>query len=1041
MSGDLQTQDVHTNQQKSRIPQRLPAGRQRFQLRSKANTNVDPIKNKLETAQQPRFNARSSPRPRSGEQARPKSANRVKEEINQVLQSQPAQRMVRVMETDTQKKILPTRRNVNDRQKFDVPPAYRSPRTITVPVKQKQTARNPYNNKTCSILPDQETIKRCEELEAQDDFGYLYDLYDSNETFTENDEESITTRSEKVVQLQMNWQEKLAQFEKMKRELNDRQNTILQMYATLRGMQQQLSKLGQKASLPTTENLKVMNVSNMSPAQLLQLCEESKRIKDEDISAKQTLPIDVNRLNNIPMKLVTTCEQILAHQRDLTSWFKNLITQEKECSISLLSKKLMEFNSENEMLNGLLHTGQNEFLKESGEIMEFLRKCINETMPLQLRNEQLTYEISDLNSKIIDLRKQLHTAEQLKSQNHRAKIEELEKELKEEKMERASLRKRLTHCNCEVKMEKEKSTNLDAALKQARIQTRNLDRTVLQLQEQNERLQSDFDTELNKLNESIKENTAHLEEIADAREKLQSEKEDLEKRLEELSTHYTESLCNLKHELNNKITLLIEAEKKYNIEMDENKRLKEIVETQCAQLVEAELRYKDLCQKLQEFETQISERDKKLESVEGELLRMKSENEHCQNRLMEQGDTIKEFEGKFKESRLIEERLRNDLKNKEDCIVTLEKKKCHLENLLRDSESKMELYEEQLSSLKTHILQLQECFGEYENMNDLREMLNLHKNKVQEMTRKNNELAETLQRRNIDLEVHLETIARQEHALKQNEEIIKVLSQKEEEQANIIKLLRNNLEIRSQKDSELNSQITEKNEEINVLINSLETRKGQISQLEKIILTLEDQIRETSQQKRNNDEKIDILEQQNQEYKSYMDDRNNNESRAKNLDTLFEILEDELGNSFEQQYNIKGDGRNNFTSKHMEQQLKQEYTPKQKLFETEYAKNGPNVDVNHFDNKPVNYKKVKKENMSRKKATQLETLKWISGCDNCFVPTLPSRKNTFAPPIREAVTVGHSKDKYVTRNLPLFVPNNFQDDRQYKMLKLASHRM
>lgn len=33
----------------------------------------------------------------------------------------------------------------------------------------------------------------------------------------------------------------------------------------------------------------------------------------------------------------------------------------------------------------------------------------------------------------------------------------------------------------------------------------------------------------------------------------------------------------------------------------------------------------------------------------------------------------------------------------------------------------MESYEEQLSSLKKHILQLQECFGDYENISDLRE--------------------------------------------------------------------------------------------------------------------------------------------------------------------------------------------------------------------------------------------------------------------------------------------------------------------------------
>lgn len=40
---------------------------------------------------------------------------------------------------------------------------------------------------------------------------------------------------------------------------------------------------------------------------------------------------------------------------------------------------------------------------------------------------------------------------------------------------------------------------------------------------QNRKLQTDFDNELNNLRESIRQNTMHLEEIGEAREKLQAE--------------------------------------------------------------------------------------------------------------------------------------------------------------------------------------------------------------------------------------------------------------------------------------------------------------------------------------------------------------------------------------------------------------------------------------------------------------------------------------------------------------------------------------
>lgn len=52
----------------------------------------------------------------------------------------------------------------------------------------------------------------------------------------------------------------------------------------------------------------------------------------------------------------------------------------------------------------------------------------------------------------------------------------------------------------------------------------------------------------------------------------------------------------------------------------------------------------------------------------------------------------------------------------------------------------------------------------------------------------------------MELERHIENIAEQEQIIEQRDGIIKMLSDKEEEHANIIKLLRNNLEMRTQAD-------------------------------------------------------------------------------------------------------------------------------------------------------------------------------------------------------------------------------------------------
>lgn len=144
------------------------------------------------------------------------------------------------------------------------------------------------------------------------------------------------------------------------------------------------------------------------------------------------------------------------------------------------------------------------------------------------------------------------------------------------------------------------------------------------------------------------------------------------------------------------------------------------------------------------------------------------------------------------------------------------------------SEIKMEAYIEQLTSLKTHITQLQEDFGEFENLNELHEkvllciciyklfyiitftilditmtrfQVNHQRAQLLEATRQNGELAELLQKKEEELEQFSATLAEQDRCIEQREGEIKILSEKEEEQSNIIKILRNNLALRSDSDS------------------------------------------------------------------------------------------------------------------------------------------------------------------------------------------------------------------------------------------------
>lgn len=76
-----------------------------------------------------------------------------------------------------------------------------------------------------------------------------------------------------------------------------------------------------------------------------------------------------------------------------------------------------------------------------------------------------------------------------------------------------------------------------------------------------------------------------------------------------------------------------------------------------------------------------------------------------------------------------------------------------------------------------------------------------------EATRQNGELAEVLQKKEEELEQFSATIADQDSCIEQREAKIKILSEKEEEQSNIIKILRNNLALRSDNDNNVSDQL------------------------------------------------------------------------------------------------------------------------------------------------------------------------------------------------------------------------------------------
>lgn len=239
--------------------------------------------------------------------------------------------------------------------------------------------------------------------------------------------------------------------------------------------------------------------------------------------------------------------------------------------------------------------------------------------------------------------------------------------------------------------------------------------------------------------------------------------------------------------------------------------------------------------------------------------------------------------------------------------------------------------------------------------------------------------------------------------------------------------------------------MSEKDAYIESLISNLETRKEQVSQLEKIVLTLEEQIRSANSRGREESEKVEALQKKVLEYESLYLDNPNGEPQVDNIDSLIKILEQELGSPYEQYLEKEADllmpkQKGDLSKKKPPDVLKRsglnpliqqaEQKKVQSYYNTDQGKptklNGGNV--------------LKKSFVSGKDQVEKDGCIDYAKYDmfnvfNGLPPEPPQIKDrVMDPPSRQ------SDLKYLKRK-PFSIPPKISDDKQSKMFKFAGHRL
>lgn len=277
----------------------------------------------------------------------------------------------------------------------------------------------------------------------------------------------------------------------------------------------------------------------------------------------------------------------------------------------------------------------------------------------------------------------------------------------------------------------------------------------------------------------------------------------------------------------------------------------------------------------------------------------------------------------------------------------------------------------------------------------------------------------------------IDLIAEHDNLIKDRQSALKVLSEKQVEQSNIQKL---------------NEQISENNAKIDFLMKNIERRNKQISQLEKIILTIEEQNRKFSIQKRKDQDKICSLEKNITEYEYYLAHKTNELSAPENLDNLIKILEDELDTPYEAQVvtaNHEFDNRRNENNKNLTKhnradcygQKESDYKPGTKTLPTKIVMGNfvkktyiPNNEIKHFnDDDYYSSRNQILRNINPRKLTQ------ASDVENTF-----SQTDNNVLYVDRTKELEYPKENFL-KNLQAVVPK--QVEKKCKMFKFASHRI
>ncbi|XP_061706122.1 RB1-inducible coiled-coil protein 1-like isoform X2 [Cydia pomonella] len=670
---------------------------------------------------------------------------------------------------------------------------------------------------------------------------------------------------------------KQKQFQQMKKELDVKQQAVLEAFDSLRNLRERLPReSGMGSGEGAVQELLVFNVADW-PAEELEQLYRGAAAADTDGAMQliESVPIDESNFNEVeakvmkmPEQFAELCLQAFAARQELIDWVKDLLLHSdnpQDCGEGETMQRIAHYNSQGLQLCDALRQ-----LKEQADcavdtVAYFSKRMWRDQNALISVGKVLVRDVACLKQ---NLETQANVVDQMQSQLHSlqngtSNVQEIRQELEEERAAKNSLKEKLATSENQHRQSRNRITKMDRQLREAEASISTLTGTVKVLEDQSRQREIQLEARARKMRESLKTGEVASGHLAQKRDALQAEVTELRDQIEKVSAKYDSTIKDLENQLKETKSALEEQTL-----LNHNKDL-EIATARNAALAESKATVEQLLTKIRELENKIAHNveQKQPSSREMELVAELQATKETLRVVEEEVIVFKQEKVRFLETLAkiaetddkvgMQQKLAAELLSKEEIIGKLQVQMRELtknDKLLTQKVVQYEQYVKVLQAHRTGVTNLEESNEDFQ-----KEILDLRMKLLEEIHR-NEELKEALAKKDHQLEQQDKTSRAQARVIKVREELINLLKNKETEQTRELLALQQDLENRMKIVDEVNKQISAKAVEIQELFATLESKQQQIHRLEKIVLMLEEQQRRSQAQRTRHEEKIAALE-------------------------------------------------------------------------------------------------------------------------------------------------------------------------------------